>query len=235
MSTNLIHEHRFPSAVALAHALAAEIKVDLTEAIAARGSASLVVSGGRTPEPFFRELRTETTDWGNVSITLADERWVDTASEQSNERFVREVLLQDKASTAHFIGLKNTAATPEQGVEWAWRSIKRIARPFDAVLLGMGDDGHFASLFPGSLGLVKALDLTATPGCVAMNALTAPHARISLNLSALLDARRIVLLLGGAEKWKVYERARQAGSSSELPIRALLQQKQVTVDVYWSP
>lgn len=235
MSRTLIHEHRFPSAVALAHVLAAEIKVDLAEAITARGSASFVVSGGRTPETLFRQVRTETLDWDRVWITLADERWVDTASEQSNERLVREVLLQEQASTAHFIGLKNTAGTPEQGVEWAWRSIKRIPRPLDVVMLGMGDDGHFASLFPGSLGIIKALDLTATPGCVAMNALTAPHARISLNLSALLDARRIVLLLGGAEKWKVYERARLAGSSAELPVRALLQQKQVAIDVYWSP
>ena len=235
MPATLIHEHRFPNTLALTHVLTAQIKVDLEEAIAARAAAGLVVSGGRTPEGLFKNLRNEPLDWSRVWITLADERWVDTASPQSNERLVREVLLQGKAAAAHFIGLKNTAAAPEQGVEWAWRSIKRIPRPFDIVLLGMGEDGHFASLFPGSLGIVRALDLTAPPGCVAMNALAEPHARISLNLPALLDTRRVMLLITGHAKWQVYERARTAGSSSELPIRALLQQKQVPVDVYWSP
>ena len=205
------HEHRFPDAQALAHALSGEIEVDLNEAIAARGSASLVVSGGRTPKRLYEQLRTEKLDWSKVWVTLADERWVETTSELSNERLVRETLLTGPAAAARFVGLKNPAPTPEGGAEWATRALTRAPRPFDVVVLGMGEDGHTASLFPGSLVLSRALDPSAPPACVPVNALAAPHARISLNLAALLDARRIILHIEGDAKWQVYLRARSAG------------------------
>jgi len=230
-----VHEHRFPDALALAHALSGEIKVDLEEAIAARGAASLVVSGGRTPAKLFTQLRDEKLDWSKVWVTLADERWVDTSADASNERLVRETLLTGAAAASHFVGMKNPAPTPEQGADWATRALTRVTRPFDVVLLGMGEDGHTASLFPGSLALARALDRSAAAGCVAINALTTPHARISLNLSALLDARRVVLHIEGDSKWQVYQRARMPGAVAELPVRAVLQQKEVPVDVYWAP
>lgn len=235
MTSSWVHEHRFPDPLALVHALSGEVKVDLEEAIAARGAASLVVSGGRTPKRLFEQLRTESLDWAKVWVTLADERWVDVSSEASNERLVRETLLTDKAANAHFVGMKNPAPTPEAGADWATRALTRVPRPFDLVVLGMGEDGHTASLFPGSLALSRGLDTTATPGCIAVNALTAPHARISLNLPALLDARRIVLHIEGEPKWQVYQRARSGGPTAELPIRAILVQKEVPVDVFWSP
>lgn len=230
-----VHEHRFPNPVALSHALAGEIKVDLEEAIQARGAASLVVSGGRTPIPVFEQLRAEKLDWSHVCVTLADERWVDTTDPASNERLVREHLLTGQGAHARFIGLKNPAATPEAGADWAWRALSRVARPYDLIVLGMGEDGHTASLFPGSLALARALDVSAAPGCVAVNALAAPHARVSLNLAALLDARRIILHIEGDAKWQVYHKARMPGSAGELPVRALLHQQEVPVDVYWSP
>ena len=229
------HEHRFPDALALAHALSGEIEVDLTEAIEARGAASLVVSGGRTPKRLYEQLRSEKLDWSKAWITLADERWVDTASEASNERMVRETLLSGPAAEAHFIGLKNPAPTPEAGAEWATRALTRAPRPFDVVVLGMGEDGHTASLFTGSLALSRALDASAAPACVAVNALAAPHARMSLNLAALLDARRIILHFEGQAKWQVYQRARTPGAAAELPVRAILHQKETPVDVFWSP
>lgn len=228
------HEHRFPDETVLVQTLATEIRVDLQEAIAARGKASLVVSGGRTPLRLFEQLAQERLDWTKVWITLADERWVDVADEHSNERLVRTTLLQGQAAQAHFVSLKNTAATPEAGADWAWRALKRVPRPFDVILLGMGDDGHTASLFPGSLALAKALDARAAPGCVAVNTMSSPHARLSLNLSALLDARRIILHIAGAGKWSVYQRARMPGSAAELPVRAVLHQRQVPVDVFWA-
>lgn len=228
-------EHRFPDPTALAHALSGEIQVDLAEAIEVRGAASLVVSGGRTPTLLFEQLRREELPWANVWVTLADERWVETTSTASNERFVRETLLRDAAAAAHFIGLKNPAPTPEAGAEWAARALTRAPRPFDVVMLGMGEDGHIASLFPGSLALARALDASAPPTCVAVNALTAPHARLSMNLAALLDARRIVLHIEGEAKWKVYQRARTPGTAGELPVRAILQQKETPVDVFWAP
>ncbi|HWK73224.1 MAG TPA: 6-phosphogluconolactonase [Povalibacter sp.] len=235
MPSRWVHEHRFPDSTALAHALSGEIKVDLEEAVGVRRMASLVVSGGRTPLKLFQQLQTESLDWRRTWITLADERWVEPTADASNERMVREQLLVGHAAEARFVGLKNPAPTPEAGADWAWRALSRVPRPFDVVLLGMGEDGHTASLFPGSLSLARALDATATPGCVAVNALTAPHARVSLNLSALLDARRVILHIEGESKWQVYQRARMPGSAAELPVRAVLHQKEVPIDVYWSP
>jgi 6-phosphogluconolactonase len=235
MPSRWVHEHRFPDATALVHALAGEIRVDLDEAVGARKAASLVVSGGRTPVHLLRQLSTEKADWKNIWVTLADERWVETANEDSNERLVREKLLVGAAAAARFVGLKNPAPTPEAGAEWSWRALSRVPRPFDIVMLGMGDDGHTASLFPGSLALARALDVTAGPGCVAVNALAAPHARVSLNLAAILDARRIVLHIEGDAKWRVYQRARTPGSAAELPVRAVLHQREVPVDVFWAP
>lgn len=230
-----VHEHRFPDAVALSHALAGEIKVDLEEAIQVRRVASLVVSGGRTPVRLFEQLRTEKVDWSRVWITLADERWVETNDAASNEGLVRKHLLADQAASARFVGLKNPAPTPEAGADWAWRALSRVPHPYDVILLGMGGDGHTASLFPGSLALARALDPAVPPACVAINALAAPHARVSLNLAALLDARRIILHIEGEAKWQVYQKARQPGSTNELPVRAVLHQQEVPVDVYWSP
>lgn len=230
-----VHEHRFPDSLALAHALSGELKVDLEEAIQERGVASLVVSGGRTPARLFEQLRAEKLDWSKVWVTLADERWVETNSPASNEKLVRETLLTGAAAAAHFVGLKNPAPAPEAGADWATRALTRVPHPFDVVLLGMGEDGHTASLFPGSLALSKALDRSAPPGCVAINALTAPHARLSLNLAALLDSRRIIVHIEGESKWQVYQRTKAAGPVAELPVRSVLQQKEVPIDVYWAP
>jgi 6-phosphogluconolactonase len=235
MTSSWIHEHRFPDSTALVHALAGEIKVDLEEAIASRDAASLIVSGGRTPVKLFEQLRDEALDWGKVWVTLADERWVDTRSDDSNERLVREHLLAGAAAAARFVGLKNPAATPEAGAEWATRALTRVPHPYDVVILGMGEDGHTASLFPGSMALSRGLDTTLAPGCLAVNATKAPHARISLNLRALLNARRIILHIEGAGKWDVYQRARAPGPAAELPIRGVLHQREVPVDVFWAP
>ena len=229
------YEHRFPDARALARALADEIQVELQEAIAARGQASLVVSGGRTPVVLFNQLATEKLAWDKVTVSLADERWVGVNEPDSNERLIRAELLREHAAHAQFIGLKNAATTPEAGLEWCWRSLARIRRPFDVVLLGMGEDGHTASLFPDSPQLAAALSSSLPPACVAMQAPVAPHERISLNLNALLDARRIILHIQGESKWAVYQAAISHGPVEQLPIRAILHQHTVPVEVFWSP
>ena len=226
---------RYPDADTLAHTLASELGAALAAALDARGAASLVVSGGKSPERLFRELRILPLDWSRVSITLADERWVDAADAASNEKLVRDLLLKDGAADARFVGLKNGAATAALGAAPAWEALGPIPRPFDVTVLGMGDDGHTASLFPHSPHLSAALDTRNAAACIAMQAPTEPHERLSLNLSALLESRRIVLLLAGAAKWDVYAAARGDGPVEQMPVRAVLRQRQTPVDVVWAP
>jgi 6-phosphogluconolactonase len=180
-------------------------------------------------------LRTRNLDWSRVCVALADERWVDPSDPDSNEKLVRDVLLKESASAARFIGLKNGAPTPDLGAVSAWETFARVPRPFDAVLLGMGDDGHTASLFPQSPNLASAINPAAAPGCVGMRSPAPPHARLSLNLSALLDSRRIVVLITGAQKWQTYSAASADGPVQQMPIRCVLRQRHTPVDVMWAP
>jgi 6-phosphogluconolactonase len=226
---------RFPDMDALARELAGGIAARLSAAIGARGLASLVVSGGRTPVTLFTLLRAQDIEWSRVCVALADERWVSTADAGSNERMVREVLLRDKAAEARFAGLKNAAPSPDVGAVAAWETFARVPRPFDVTLLGMGDDGHTASLFPGSPNLHAALDPAAAAGCVAMRAPTEPRARISLNLSALLDSRQLLLLISGDDKWRTFETASAEGAVEQMPVRAVLRQRRTPVEVIWAP
>jgi len=226
---------KFADIEAVSRALADQIAASLKTAIAARGLASLVVSGGKSPIKLFEMLRIQELDWSRVCIALADERWVDPSDPASNEKLVRDVLLQESAAAARFLGLKNGAPTPDMGAVSAWETFARVPRPFDAVVLGMGDDGHTASLFPGSPNLLSALNPAAVPGCVGMRAPVAPQPRLSLNLSALLDARRIVILITGDAKWRTYLAAGAEGPLQDMPVRAVLRQTRTPVDVMWSP
>jgi 6-phosphogluconolactonase len=226
---------RSADGAAQAEMLAGAVASELAAALTRRAAASLVVSGGRTPAAMFAQLARHEIDWDRVHITLADERWVSATDPASNEAFVRSSLLRERAARAKFIGLKNDALTPAAGAALAWHSIKAMPQPFDVVVLGMGDDGHTASLFPGSEGLAAALEATAAPACVAIQPLTAAHPRLSLNLAALLRARRICIQIRGERKWQVYQQALTAGSAEELPVRAILHQSLVPVDMYWCP
>src|SRR5229473_792265 len=224
---------RYADIETLSRELATLIAGSLAAAISARGLASLVVSGGRSPVRLFEILRTRAVDWDRVCIALADERWVDPQDAASNERLVRDVLLKDQAAVARFLGLKNGAPSPDLGAVSAWETFARVPRPFDAVVLGMGDDGHTASLFPGSPNLPSALNAAA--GCVGMWSPVAPHPRLSLNLTALLDSRRIAVLITGESKWHTYAAACAAGPVEDMPVRAVLRQSRTPVDVLWSP
>jgi 6-phosphogluconolactonase len=226
---------KFSDLDALSLELADQIATAVSAGIAARGGASLIVSGGKSPMKLFEHLRARTLDWSRVSIALADERWVEPSDPSSNEKLVRDVLLKEHAAAAKFTGLKNASPTPDMGAVAAWETFARVPRPFDMVILGMGDDGHTASLFPSSPNLASALSLNAAPGCVGMVSPSAPHARLSLNLSALLDSRRIVILINGAQKWNTFTAASESGPIPDMPIRAVLRQTHTPVEVMWSP
>ena len=235
MMNSELPARRYADLQTLSRELADDIAANLTAAIGARGLASLVVSGGRSPVALFEMLREQPLEWDRVCVALADERWVAPDDAASNERLVRDVLLKDRAASARFLGLKNGAPTPDLGAVSAWETFARVPRPFDTVILGMGDDGHTASLFPGSPNLPRALNPDATAGCVGMWSPAAPHARLSLNLSALLDARRIVVLITGESKWRTFAAACGPGPVEDMPIRAVLRQSRTPFDVLWSP
>jgi 6-phosphogluconolactonase len=235
MMNSELPARRYADMETLSREFATGIAANLTAAIGARGLASLVVSGGRSPVRLFEILRTQPLDWDRVCVALADERWVGPDDPSSNERLVRDVLLKDRAASARFLGLKNGAPTPDLGAVSAWETFARVPRPFDVVVLGMGDDGHTASLFPGSPNLPRALNPAAAAGCVGMWAPVAPQARLSLNLTALLDSRRIVVLITGESKWRTFAAACAPGPVEDMPIRAVLRQSRTPVDVLWSP
>ena len=228
-----ITEYRASSTKTLINNLANFIEKELTEAVAARSCASLVVSGGSTPRPLFQELAQRQLPWNKITITLADERWVDVSSEDSNEAMVRENLLCGAASEAAFIPLKNTAESAAEGWEMCHETLTDQFDRFDLVILGMGEDGHTASLFPGVSG--SALESNSRALCAAIIPPKAPHERLTLTARAILNSRKIVLHIVGDKKWQVYQDALIAGSADELPIRVVLDQDQAPVDVYWNP
>lgn len=227
-------EFRFEDRDTLAATLAESLIQDLGGAVAARGAASLVVSGGSTPLPLFHALREAPLPWERIAVTLADERWVEPEDAASNEGFVRRELLVGEAATARFAALKSDAATPEDGAVEAERRIAEMAHPFDVLILGMGEDGHTASLFPGAPELAAGLDLASDRLALAVHPPDAPHARLSLTLPAILDSRRILLHITGEGKRRVYERALEDGPDEDLPIRAVLRRAK-RLEVWWAP
>ena len=182
----------------------------------------------------FAALSQQDLAWDKVWITLTDERWVDADHADSNEAMLRKTLLRHHAAAAHFVPLKNSATTALAGETECEKKLAAVPRPFDVVVLGMGDDGHFASLFPQAPQLATGLNLANQHLCLAVDPITAPHSRMSLTLAALLNSRRIVMQLSGANKWKVYQQALLAGEIKDLPIRAVLKQQQTPVEVYWA-
>jgi 6-phosphogluconolactonase len=219
---------------AAAATLAEQIVAALQKGVALRGAASLAVPGGRTPLPLFQALREADLDWSSVVVTLTDERWVPESDATSNAALVRDGLLKGRASAARFLPLYDGSADAATAAPDVWRSLQALPRPIDAVVLGMGEDGHFASLFPGNAALPAALDPYAAPACVAMQAPDAPHERISLNLAALRQARRLFLLVAGAKKQQVLL-ASARGDPDGHPVAALLALRHPVPEVYWAP
>ncbi len=225
----------FTDAGSLVGKLAGKIAELLTQGIVARGEASLAVSGGRTPVPLFMTLSDIELEWKKVKICLVDERWVDPEDEDSNERMVREYLLRGRAARAHFTGMKTSGAARAGEIRYA-AALSAFSWPLNVVILGMGNDGHTASLFPGATALREAVSMTSGKRCLAIfPSHNISHERMTLTLPAILDSRHIIVHIQGDQKKKVYTQACQDGPAKEMPIRYILRQQQVPVSVYWAP
>ncbi|RCV91734.1 6-phosphogluconolactonase [Billgrantia montanilacus] len=214
----------------LAEQLAEAATAALEQDLARQERALLVLSGGSTPVPFFQALASRELPWSRIDVTLADERWVPESAEASNARLVREHLLVGPAAAANFISLVTGDETPEQGAAEVARRIEALSWPASLVVLGMGGDGHTASLFPDSRELELALS-TADP-VVAVRSPSQPQARITLSADRLHQARRHVLHITGGDKRSVLARAMAGDDLRELPIRAFLS---CPLAVYWAP
>ena len=212
----------------LADAAADAIEAALQGALDARGRASLVATGGRSPGPVYDRLAKTDLDWSHIAVTLSDERQVDADSPNSNARLLRERLFVGPAAQAQYLPLTDYA-----------EGVLRKLLPFDAVILGMGEDGHIASLIPGSPVMAHAMD----PDGAALTAespqgfVSPPVARITLTLSALLQSRAIFLLIAGEAKRQVIAQAASPGfgAGADLPVTAILSQAQVPVRIFWAP
>lgn len=222
----------FEDRAALADASSRLIAERLAAALEARGRAALLATGGSTPVETYRRLSRARIDWSRVAVSLTDERWVRPDSPDSNERMVRQTLLTEAAAAARFVPLWSEAQDPEAAARTAEPDIRAL-EPFDCVLLGMGEDGHIASLFPGSPVLGLGLDPGARRLCIGVpDGLPAPpQARISLTLPALLHGLVLVLVSGNAKRRTI----EAALAGADLPVRRVLAQSRVQVRILWSP
>ena len=214
----------FSSADDWSEACAERLAGALGEGISAGGKAMFAGAGGSTPSPIYRRLADADLDWSKVSVTLVDERHVPESSPDSNARLMRETLLTGRAAAARFIPLHHAAVTVDRAAAMAARTLQGEG-PLDAVLLGMGEDGHICSMFPGSPTLKTLLTTALEPAVFGVppgrDGMAPPQERISLNIPYLAGARRVVLALTGAKKRAVFE-AEATGDPAVQPIAALI-------------
>ena len=223
--------HTFNTPAVLAEALAKTVAGQLNDAITAQGVATLVVSGGRSPVAFFQRLIEQPVDWSKVVVSLADERWVPVEHADSNAGLLKQHLLKGPAAKARFVGLYNVAPTLDAAAEQADRQLAELP-PIDVLILGMGDDGHTASLFPNSPNLAEALKPDGTRRCWPMLAPTVPHQRLTMSRALLATAHYTVLSISGSSKLTTLSAALAGDDVAAMPIRAFLQP---TLEIYWCP
>ncbi len=220
----------FADGAALAGAASAAAAEALHAGIDVRGRASLIATGGRSPHGTYDRLVETSIDWSRVTVSLSDDRFVAPDDPASNEKLVRERLLIGRAAVARFLPLRHDAPTPQASADIADPLLAALA-PYDMLLLGMGEDGHVASLIPGSPALEAGLDPAGTRSVIGVPAGvgTPPLARITLTLPALASARQTLVLISGERKREIVSRERG------LPVHALLEQAKGPVRVLWTP
>lgn len=232
----MIELHTFDDPRAQSDALAKAVGDALQASLAARGGASagaqaphatLAVSGGTSPRPFLQTLSTHALDWAHIDVTLVDDRWVPESDTASNARLVRETLLQDAASAAYFWPLVDTSQSLEEHVADLNGDAQR--RLPDVAILGMGEDGHTASIFADAPEWDFAI--STADRFIAVHPASAPHARVSLSMSALKQIGQLYLLIAGQKKLDVLNAALAAPQKNA--ISTLANAQGVKLDVYW--
>jgi 6-phosphogluconolactonase len=226
----------FPNGATWADAAAARLAAALSEGIAAEGRAVFAGAGGSTPSPIYAQLAKADLDWSRVTATLVDERYVPETSPESNAALMKRTLLTGRAAAARFLPLYAPSVTVDRAAAEASKALATEGPRLDAVLLGIGEDGHICSMFPDSPTLKTLLTPGLKPAVYGVPAgrdgMAPPQERLSINLPYLIGARRVVLALTGAAKRTVFERE-AAGDPRVQPIAALIAAK-VPLEVLWT-
>lgn len=226
----------FNSAADMEHAARDFIAQTLKTAIAERGRATMLLSGGSSPRSIYQSLSNVVLAWDKVTCGLVDERWVGIDQAGSNAAFIHETLLHNNAETAQFIPMTTAHQTAKAGAGEISKLYAESFTPLDLCIMGMGLDGHTASWFPASADLDAALDIHSPNFALALDAKGCPVAgqytdRISLSLPAIMSAKHIMLLIAGDEKRAVLEKSLDQ-SIYDAPVKTLLSAGQ-RLNIFW--
>lgn len=226
----------FPGAAGWAEACATRLTDTLSAALAESGKAVFAGSGGSTPAPIYRHMANADLAWSRVAVTLIDERHVPEASPDSNATLLKQTLLTGRAAAARFVPLFHPAVTVDRAAALAAQSLAAEGGKLDAVLLGMGEDGHICSMFPDSPTLKALLSPRLKPTVLGVprgrDGAAPSIERLTLNLPYLMTARRVVLAITGAAKRAVFEHE-AAGDPAVQPIAAMIAAN-VPLNVLWT-
>lgn len=231
--TDYLHEHLFDTRAAASSAAAQHLADSLAAQLANNETASLIVTGGSSPLRCYAELAAFELEWERVRLLLSDERWVESSHADSNEKMLRENLLLKHAAAAHLLPIYERHTTMTERCRQLNEVAPTLPTPIAAAVLGMGDDGHIASLFPDADNLAQGLDPETAEWYLPIVTEASPHPRISMTLAALKQCNSLLLLFFGQAKRDVYEQSKMQAQS--YPVAALLTQQHAPVHVYWAP
>ncbi|MGI9270529.1 MAG: 6-phosphogluconolactonase [Woeseiaceae bacterium] len=227
--TENFFESRELASIAAAELIVGSLQARLNQSDAA----SIMVTGGSSPARCYAELAATDLDWSRVHILLSDERWVAACDEDSNEKLLRDTLLVGAANAAQLMPVYSDATSAEARCAELDDVLPTLPMPMVCTLLGMGTDGHIASLFPDAANLDAGLDVDNPQWCIPVSTTASEHLRVSMTLAALLKSAQVVLLFFGEAKRDVYEQAKS--SVADVPVAKLLSQMHVPVQVFWAP
>lgn len=220
-----MHRHAYPDIESLSQGFADFAATTLKNTLTRKPQATLVVPGGSTPRHYLPALAKCQLPWDRITITLSDERWVDVSDEESNEHLVKKYLMAHLPPNTSFVGLKTQHKNSFDAVETIHQRLDQLP-PLSLTVLGLGEDGHIASLFPGINP-----DLPSNHHCVAVAPPIAPSLRISLSLEMLARSENIVLVVTGKNKRLLLDRLSE-NPDLKLPIVWLLQHTHASVRVF---
>ena len=229
----MITEDFFANRSLASQAAARRIASAIGDSLVDAPEIAIIVTGGSSPINCYELLAETDLPWARVHVILSDDRCVPIEHEASNEGMIMRLLLTGHAANANLVPIYKRGLTPNEQCRFLGEELDSLPLPFSISLLGMGVDGHVASLFPDFAELESGLELCGEDRCVAVETKASRYPRISLTMATLVQSRETLLLFFGDDKREVYERAKLV--SGDYPVSRLLQQEQTPVRVFWAP